>query len=74
MGKVGMSEIVRMLYLAGWDDAKIAAELGMQGDEVLRLKQCTGLAALFADRDFSEAWEPDDSVPAPRTNGRDFGL
>jgi ParB-like chromosome segregation protein Spo0J len=53
-----MSDIVRMLYLAGWKDEKIQEELGMQADEVLRLKQSTGLAALFADREFSEAWEP----------------
>ena len=30
----------------------------MDADEVLRLKQITGLAALFADREFSNAWEP----------------
>lgn len=52
-----MSDIVRMLYVAGWPDDKIQAELGMQADEVTRLKQITGLAALFADREFSEAWE-----------------
>jgi ParB-like chromosome segregation protein Spo0J len=52
-----MSEIVRMLYQAGWRDEKIQEELGMDSDEVRRLKQITGLAALFADRDFSEAWE-----------------
>jgi ParB-like chromosome segregation protein Spo0J len=53
-----MSEIVRMLYQAGWRDNKIQEELGMDHDEVLRLKQMTGLAELFAGRDFSEAWEP----------------
>lgn len=53
-----MSEIVRMLYQAGWRDEKIQQELGMDADEVRRLKQITGLAALFADREFSEAWEP----------------
>lgn len=57
-GVNSMSDIVRMLYLAGWPDDKIQAELGMQIDEVVRLKQNTGLAALFADREFSEAWEP----------------
>ncbi len=56
-GVESMSDIVRMLYVAGWTDEKIQAELGMQLDEVLRLKQITGLAALFADREFSEAWE-----------------
>lgn len=53
-----MSEIVRMLYAAGWRDNKIQEELGMDPDEVRRLKQITGLAELFAERDFSEAWEP----------------
>jgi hypothetical protein len=31
----------------------------MEPDEVLRLTQVTGLAGLFADREFSEAWESD---------------
>lgn len=53
-----MSEIVRMLYNAGWRDDKIEKELGMDPDEVRRLKQMTGLAELFASREFSEAWEP----------------
>lgn len=53
-----MSEIVRMLYQAGWRDDKIQEELGMDPDEVRRLKQITGLAELFAEREFSEAWEP----------------
>lgn len=53
-----MAEIVRMLYAAGWRDDKIREELGMDPDEVRRLKQITGLAELFAERDFSEAWEP----------------
>lgn len=56
-----MSTIVRMLYEAGWPDEKIQAELGMDLDEVVRLKQLTGLAALFRDRDFSEAWEGADA-------------
>lgn len=53
-----MSELVRMLYQAGWRDNKIEQELGMTADEVRRLKQITGLAEMFATRDFSEAWEP----------------
>lgn len=52
-----MADIVLDLSRRNWDDAKIAKELGMEADEVLRLKQVTGLAELFADRDFSEAWE-----------------
>lgn len=52
-----MAEIVVELKRRFWSDAKIAAELGMEPDEVLRLAQVTGLAGLFADREFSEAWE-----------------
>ena len=47
-----------------WPDEKIARELGMDADEVLRLKQITGLAELFASEEFSEAWNPDGEVDA----------
>lgn len=52
-----MADIVLDLARRNWDDAKIAKELGMEPDEVLRLKQITGLAELFADREFSQAWD-----------------
>lgn len=52
-----MSEIVVELKRRFWSDAKIAQELGMEPDEVLRLQQVTGLSGLFADSEFSEAWE-----------------
>lgn len=54
-----MAEIVIELKRRFWSDAKIAKELGMEADEVLRLTQVTGLAGLFADREFSQAWEAD---------------
>lgn len=53
-----MSELVRMLYQAGWRDEKIREELGLDPDELRRMKQITGLAEMFADREYSEAWEP----------------
>ena len=52
-----MSEIVVELSRRNWNDEKIGAELGMEPDEVLRLKQISGLAEMFADHEFSEAWE-----------------
>jgi ParB-like chromosome segregation protein Spo0J len=55
----GMSEIVLELSRRNWSDQRIAKELGMDADEVLRMKQITGLAELFADKEFSEAWEVD---------------
>jgi ParB-like chromosome segregation protein Spo0J len=62
-----MSALVRSCYEAGWEDERIMKELGMDRDEVVRLKQLTGLAALFKDRAFSEAWEADLDAedPAP---------
>lgn len=58
-----MSEIVLELTRRNWSEAKIGRELGMDTDEVLRLKQITGLAEMFADRTFSEAWEMYPSIP-----------
>jgi ParB-like chromosome segregation protein Spo0J len=55
-----MSKIVSELTKKAWPDEKIAKELGMDQDEVLRLKQITGLAELFADRNFSMAWDIDE--------------
>jgi ParB-like chromosome segregation protein Spo0J len=54
-----MAEIVIELKRRFWSDEKIANELGMDADEILRLTQVTGLAGLFSDREFSEAWEAD---------------
>ncbi len=54
-----MSNIVLELKKRNWSDAKIGKQLGMEPDEVLRLAQITGLAEMFANSDFSEAWEAD---------------
>lgn len=52
-----MSEIVLELKRRNWSNDKIGKQLGMDPDEVLRLTQIAGLADMFADREFSEAWE-----------------
>jgi ParB-like chromosome segregation protein Spo0J len=51
-----MSEIVRELTQLGWSDEKMGEELGMDADEVLRLRQINGLLDMFSDRQFSQAW------------------
>ncbi|EIY4985287.1 ParB-like nuclease domain-containing protein [Klebsiella quasipneumoniae] len=51
-----LCDIVRDLYRLGWSDQQIGMELGMSADEVLRLKQINGLADLFADEEYSQAW------------------
>ena len=53
-----MSNIVRELHELGRSDAWISKHIGMDKDEILRLKQITGLAALFRDINFGKAWSP----------------
>lgn len=53
-----MSNIVKELHELGRSDAWISKHLGMDKDEILRLKQITGLAALFKDVGFGKAWQP----------------
>jgi ParB-like chromosome segregation protein Spo0J len=52
-----MSDIVVDLKKRNWSDEKIARELGMDADEVLRLCQISGIAEMFNDSEFSQAWE-----------------
>jgi ParB-like chromosome segregation protein Spo0J len=55
-----MSEIVIELKKRNWSDEKIAKNLGMEPDEVLRLCQISGIADLFADEEFSASWDIED--------------
>lgn len=52
-----MAGVVQELTRRNWSDKRIGRELGMEEDEVLRLKQVTGLAELFTNEEFSQAWE-----------------
>lgn len=51
-----MSNIIKELHELGRSDAWISKHLGMDKDEILRLKQITGLTALFRDVNFGKAW------------------
>ena len=53
-----MRNIVAELVASGMGDAWIRKHIGMDADELLRLKQLSGIASLFADSEFSRAWEP----------------
>ena len=55
-----MSNVVKELHELGRSDEWISKHLGMDKDEILRLKQITGLAALFKDVKFGKAWVPAD--------------
>lgn len=51
------AKLVTMLKKHNWTNARIGLELGMDADEVLRLKQITGLAEAFKDEEFSKSWK-----------------
>lgn len=57
-----MSTIVSELVEMGKGDRWICEHIGMSADELLRLKQITGVAALFANRDFSASWEVESDI------------
>ena len=57
-----MSEIVIELKNRNWKNERIARELGMDEEEILRLCQISGLQDIFKDDDFSKSWEASDSI------------
>ena len=70
-----MSNIIKELHELGRSDAWISKHLGMDKDEILRLKQITGLAALFKDIQFDRAWLPvdeeHDDKPQPKPDNKE---
>mgnify|MGYP001120871190 CR=1 FL=1 len=67
-----MSNIVKELHELGRSDSWISKHLGMDKDELLRLKQITGLAALFRDINFGQAWVPEDEEKEATTPEKDL--
>ena len=55
-----MSTIVSELVEMGKGDRWICKHIGMSPDELLRMKQITGVAALFKNREFTDGWEVDE--------------
>ena len=52
-----MSDLVIDLSKEGWSDQEICKKLGMELDEVIRLKQISGLKEAFKNHSFSKSWE-----------------
>lgn len=52
-----MSTIVSELVEMGKGDRWICKHIGMSADELLRMKQITGLSSLFQNKDFSMSWD-----------------
>ena len=67
-----MSSIVAELVEMGKSDRWILKHIGMSADELLRLKQITGVAALFANRDFSDSWDVEGDVSDDEENYEDL--
>lgn len=53
------AKLIVLLKKHNWTNARIGMELGMDADEVLRLKQITGLAEAFKNEEFSRSWSPE---------------
>lgn len=58
----GMGKLVFGMLENGWDDAKICNHLGLEPEELLKLKHITGFSALYKDLDYSRAWETKDMI------------
>jgi hypothetical protein len=52
----GMASLVYSMLDNGWDDAAICNELGMEPEELLRLKHITGFSKLFENAEYKKAW------------------
>ena len=52
-----MSDLVRKLIEQGLEDEEISKHLGMDLEEVYRLKQITGIADMFKNQTYSKSWE-----------------
>lgn len=61
-----MSDIVVDLTKEGWSDEEICKKLGMELDEVIRLKQISGLKEAFQNHEFSKSWEEFESKYYPK--------
>lgn len=62
----GMGQIVFNMLRNGASDEHICAEVGLEAEELARLKYVTGFAKLFADTEYGQAWETDKQIKARR--------
>lgn len=53
----GMASMVFSMLENGWSDEQICKELGMEAEELIRLKHITGFSKLFENVDYQKAWE-----------------
>ena len=58
----GMASMVFALLENGWDDAAICNEIGMEPEELLRLKHITGFSKLFEDAKYQKSWQTERQI------------
>jgi ParB-like chromosome segregation protein Spo0J len=58
----GMSNMVFKMLENGWKDSEICNELGMQPEELLKLKHITGFSKLFENVEYKKAWETENQI------------
>lgn len=66
----GMANMVFRMLDQGMTDAAICNELGLEPEELLRLKHITGFSKLFADREYHRAWVTQSQIAIARQAGR----
>jgi ParB-like chromosome segregation protein Spo0J len=62
----GMANMVYKMLDEGMDDSAICNELGMEAEELLRLKHITGFSKLFSDHKYRHAWESKNQITIRR--------
>jgi ParB-like chromosome segregation protein Spo0J len=65
----GMSSMVFSMLENGWADAAICNELGMEAEELVRLKHITGFSKLFADVEYKKAWVTKNQILLAKQHG-----
>lgn len=58
----GMSSMVFSMLENGWEDVDICNELGMEAEELLRLKHITGFSKLFSDVEYKKSWQTKNQI------------
>ena len=53
----GMASMVFQMLENGWDDAAVCNEMGLEAEELVRLKHITGFSKLFENAEYRKAWE-----------------
>ena len=58
----GMANMVFSMLDNGMDDSEVCNELGLETEELIRLKHVTGFSKLFEDYEYQRAWETKNQI------------